>query len=79
MMLCDVAPEPTCFIPQSRNGSCWVGEREGAFGLPPSVIPLKGRIQCSALRMRPVLMESVLRAQISQEAHRASFLAGAHP
>lgn len=37
--------------------------------------PLKGRIQCSALRMRPVLMELVLRAQISQEAHRASFLA----
>ena len=71
------APTPDamfCDSP-SRNQGCWYGEREGECGLPPLSYPLKGRIQRSAPRMKPLLMESVLRAQISQEAHRASFLA----
>ena len=56
-------------MPGEENG------QEGECGLPPLSYPLKGRIQRSAPRMKPLLMESVLRAQISQEAHRASFLA----
>lgn len=75
-----MAPEPTCGISPSGNGDCWLAGlgRGGGGGTgvwPTSVgYPVKGRIQCTAPRVRPVLMESVLRAQTSQEAHRASFL-----